>query len=241
VCITRLATVVLQDGLDPIDIDNSNMFRIPEFRIEVDEMRMFQSTLFSKEKVGYALDFLTLQSGTFVYINNKDAKLLDNDMAALLRRTPQQLRLDQIFCAPFAVNLPLLQLVVNGSTFTFESATAGFKPASWVKFIRVFTGEPTEAKEVPISQSPNVAQSPSFSSSSGYSPSSFSPLPSPSPGRKVGAPSEDDTRIELSIKNPSIYFQPTIVNSTSSSFVVPPRAMLTFGTVKVQSLSIRNL
>ncbi len=134
---------------------------------------------------------------------------MDNDNATLLRNPPEKLNLAEIYCPPFAINLPLFQLSVNDHLVRFEGATVGFKPGSWKKLINIFFGSDDNTDQPPSNEKPEEATS-------------------------------SETKIELYIKNPCIYYQPFDMTSVKSGvYVTPPRAVITLGLFTVE-ITVRS-
>jgi hypothetical protein len=85
-------------------------------------------------------------------INNRDGSLQDHNSVTLLRRSPRQLRMDQLFCPPLAITFPEFELCINGDTFLFESVTVGFKVAAWEQFVNFFLRDSPPSSDAPPSE-----------------------------------------------------------------------------------------
>ncbi|PRP85451.1 hypothetical protein PROFUN_06820 [Planoprotostelium fungivorum] len=108
--------------------------------------RIFQGTITSG---------LQNKSGTFLYVNAYDVKLLDDDNGLLFRKTPRQLRMDEGYCAPFALSASTFRANIGGQSLFFSGVTVGTYWNSWLKLFRAFERTETKAKEDEVEGSSN--------------------------------------------------------------------------------------
>eukprot|EP01114_Cavostelium_apophysatum_P008174 TRINITY_DN2049_c0_g1_i1.p1 TRINITY_DN2049_c0_g1~~TRINITY_DN2049_c0_g1_i1.p1 ORF type:complete len:1600 (+),score=467.39 TRINITY_DN2049_c0_g1_i1:193-4992(+) len=111
-----------------------------EYRIEVDEFKIFQGVICKNGK-----------TGSFTFLTANDAKVIDPDNAVLLRKTPRQLKMDEVFCPPFAISARKLETLISNNLLVLEEMTLGTKWFSWKRFISVLpffgSDEPEESRE----------------------------------------------------------------------------------------------
>lgn len=138
----------------------------------------------------------------------KDAKVLDNENAVIIRKTPSQLRMDEVFCPPFAATLRSMDIQTSSTYIVLESITLGCKIDAWQNFITALF--PVDKKE----SSPQVK------------PSKMEENPPPQENTK--------SMLHISVENLSLYYQPSSTNIGGTNvFVVPPRALFTLSVLKV--------
>ncbi len=125
--------------------------------------------------------------------------------------------MDEVYCSPFAINIRRLDAVLQPNFLRLEEITFGLKPTSWTQLIQC------------IKQTLDTGDNQNNKNTSGNN-------------QQEQPKSNSSTRII--VNDLSVYYQPlntitpnpSLSSSTGnidSMFIVPPRAILTFGFIKV--------
>eukprot|EP01117_Protostelium_nocturnum_P005356 TRINITY_DN1949_c0_g3_i2.p1 TRINITY_DN1949_c0_g3~~TRINITY_DN1949_c0_g3_i2.p1 ORF type:complete len:1683 (-),score=671.18 TRINITY_DN1949_c0_g3_i2:114-5162(-) len=117
------------------------------FPLEIEGLSLFQGVISGSKK----------ETGTFLYVNAYDIKLLDDENGVLARKTPKQMRMDESYCAPFAISATKLVTLLFGHQLTFERLTLGTRLSSWKRFISFF--DPLKGNEEEGKEAKNEADS----------------------------------------------------------------------------------